>query len=297
LSEPVLERYGIPSFLQLLACREESKTTTYSEDTLIVVRGGFGKVFHSKSGAVRTALFGARHVGIFQAGFRHTCQPLVGAEFLEIAISSAFLNQVNSELEIVHSMPPSLRTVLATDDPVTYHLTEAIRYACNSDTRDELSIESGFHSLAVRLLNRYAENGKVGPPPVGRGSKVRRLEIVADSIRDNPSCPFTLVQLASLAAMSRFHFLRQFKAQFGLTPAAFVRRERVALAARLLEQGSLSLPVLASVAGFGSVQGLRKAWQLVIGSPMRQHGRAAPVDLSVVTARSGDDPTGRGRKP
>lgn len=49
--------------------------------------------------------------------------------------------------------------------------------------------------------------------------------------------PLSLDALAAVAGLSAYHFARQFTARFGVSPVAYVREQRMALAAsRLAEQ-------------------------------------------------------------
>lgn len=70
-------------------------------------------------------------------------------------------------------------------------------------------------------------------------------EFINDSIDTN----FTLESLASNASLSKYHFLRLFKKEFGLTPHAFIVNERLNRANKLIQNG-LSISEASIQVGF-----------------------------------------------
>lgn len=74
-----------------------------------------------------------------------------------------------------------------------------------------------------------------------------------------------LERLAAAAAMSPRHFSRRFKAELGVTPAAYVARVRLEEARRRLESGAHSLKDVARTCGFADEQNLRRAFRRHVG--------------------------------
>jgi AraC family transcriptional regulator, transcriptional activator FtrA len=64
--------------------------------------------------------------------------------------------------------------------------------------------------------------------------------------------------LATRAAMSTRTLMRQFRATTGLTPAAWVRRQRLGLAERLLERDDTTMTTIARTCGLGTADTLRR---------------------------------------
>ena len=73
-------------------------------------------------------------------------------------------------------------------------------------------------------------------------------------------------QLAARAHMSPRTFARRFKADFGTTPAAWLARQRLIHAQRLLEQTDLGLDRIAWECGFGSAAVLRQNFARMLGT-------------------------------
>jgi AraC family transcriptional regulator len=84
------------------------------------------------------------------------------------------------------------------------------------------------------------------------------------------AAPLTLAELADVACLGRFHFLRMFRTVHGVTPFYFLTCKRVAVAARLLAQTSLPVSDIATTVGYGDRDQLLRAFrELVRISPAR----------------------------
>lgn len=90
-----------------------------------------------------------------------------------------------------------------------------------------------------------------------------------DWVRENIRAGHTVATLAARARMGTRTFQRRFKASTGLPPLAWLVRERIALAERLLEtRPQLGVDAVADLAGLGSGESLRRHF--------RSHGLPAP---------------------
>lgn len=91
-----------------------------------------------------------------------------------------------------------------------------------------------------------------------------------DWVCENLRFGHTIVSMATQARMGTRTFQRKFKDRTGLTPLAWLVRERVMLAARLLEtRPGLGIETVADLAGLGSPESLRRHF--------RTHGLASPA--------------------
>ena len=85
--------------------------------------------------------------------------------------------------------------------------------------------------------------------------------------------PVTVSDLAARSAMSPRTFARRFLASTGATPLAWIVRERVRLAQRLLETSDLPIDVVARTSGFGSPDNLRKHFGRALGTTPQAYRR------------------------
>ena len=100
--------------------------------------------------------------------------------------------------------------------------------------------------------------------------------------------PLTLQQLAAVAGLSPYHFIRQFAARFGAPPMALARELRMGLAAqRLAESDPPALIDLAFDLGFESQEGFTRAFKRAHGvSPgrfRRDGGKAPPMETRLMS--------------
>ncbi|MES2152143.1 MAG: AraC family transcriptional regulator [Pseudomonadota bacterium] len=101
-----------------------------------------------------------------------------------------------------------------------------------------------FDSLLAQLLGEFAPHARRPAPP--RGEKMQRFEPVIEFMRAHLANSISLGQLAALAALSPFHFLRSFKARYSATPQQMLMALRLDHAKRLLAAGHAPAAVAAS---------------------------------------------------
>jgi AraC family transcriptional regulator, transcriptional activator FtrA len=104
------------------------------------------------------------------------------------------------------------------------------------------------------------------PVPDAGTDTIARL---MDQVRENIRAGHTVASMAADARLGTRTFQRKFKERTGLAPLAWLVRERVALAAQLLEsRPQLAIDAIADLAGLGSAESLRRHF--------RAHGLAPP---------------------
>lgn len=99
---------------------------------------------------------------------------------------------------------------------------------------DELDIETKLHeALSFLVINYTSYNKEIGT--IFDDKKIVKLtyEYIKDSIETN----FTLDELAKNSNLSKYHFLRMFKKEFGLTPHNFIINHRINKAYELIING------------------------------------------------------------
>ncbi|MGH1575651.1 AraC family transcriptional regulator [Planktotalea sp.] len=93
-----------------------------------------------------------------------------------------------------------------------------------------------------------------------------RIGRVSNHIHDNLDAPLDLDTLADVAAMSRFHWHRVYRAVMGETAAQTVKRLRLARAASELSNSAIRIPEIAKRAGYSSDVAFSRAFSGAYGT-------------------------------
>jgi AraC family transcriptional regulator len=130
--------------------------------------------------------------------------------------------------------------------------------------------EVAIRAAAVRLVTAHG----VRPRQLRRrGLSPARLRRVRDLVETDPAA-VTLKAMAGEAGLSVFHFSREFRWETGQTPWTFVLQRRVWEAIRLLDEGDLSIDLVARQAGFAHASHMGKSFRVCFGvSPRTVKGR------------------------
>jgi AraC family transcriptional regulator len=82
----------------------------------------------------------------------------------------------------------------------------------------------------------------------------RRLSYVTDYIHSSGRLAIDLDELAAIASLSKYHFLRLFKQSFGLSPHQYIQQVRIDRAKQLLKQSNMEVQDIADELGFENSQ-------------------------------------------
>ena len=127
----------------------------------------------------------------------------------------------------------------------------------------------------VLFLRRPAAQTQLSITLAAQASEMRPIQELQVWIADNVSRRnLSTSALANRVSMSVRNFNRVFTADVGTTPAKYVLHLRVEAARRLLESSTHDLRHIARSVGFGSADGMRRAFVRVLGRSPR--GMRAP---------------------
>lgn len=132
---------------------------------------------------------------------------------------------------------------------------------------DALALDGMLFEILGGLIRRH------GSTDINRPVRRADVQRAVDFIQDCPTKSHDLGDLARLAGLSRYHFVRAFKAETGLTPHAFVIQRRLREAVGLLRKG---WPIAAAAveSGFYDQAHLTRHFKKVFGAPP---GRLFPL--------------------
>ncbi len=158
---------------------------------------------------------------------------------------------------------------LAFDDPAL--ATQMLRlHRLLEAGADALALDEALAATFAQLIARHAATD-LRPPQAGRED--RRMARVIEAIDAEPGAPWRLDDLAALAGLSRYHFIRVFRRATGQSPHAYVTTRRLGLARRLL--GSGDRPAEAAIAcGFADQAHLTRLFRQAFGVAPGRYARA-----------------------
>jgi AraC family transcriptional regulator len=171
-------------------------------------------------------------------------------EFLETVVSS--IRGARRTSFSVPRLPPDERLL-----PVIA-AAEAARDDGDAGALEELALRIAG-AVCIELNDGKART----PAPRARderrvGAALRHIEARADQ-------PLSVAELACIAAMSPYHFLRTFRALVGMTPHQFILHTRMNRAAIRLRRTSESVSAIAFAGGFGDLSTFNRRFHRIFG--------------------------------
>lgn len=112
-------------------------------------------------------------------------------------------------------------------------------------------IKENIGNLILAGMIRQARSNLPGTTAYHR-SREKRIERAAEFLREQYNCDFNLEQVAQIADLSPFHFLRVFKAQMGKTPYEFLLDVKIDRAKELLSIKDKNITEICLLCGFNN---------------------------------------------
>ncbi len=106
------------------------------------------------------------------------------------------------------------------------------------------------------LINRIMLSDNSHEDSAGSGG---RIAPALSYINENLTAELSIDDMAAMCYMSRYHFMRLFKAQTGCTVHNYIRQKRLVLAARLIREG-MSASAAAAECGFSDYSAFHRAF-------------------------------------
>lgn len=239
--------------------------SSQAEATLVYVRAGRVRTVHT--GVDDPSI--ADHDELASGDLRLAC----GGDFAVHAIDDAIVVVASVEL-VGGPLPgvlPQALTVRGFDDaePAIAALAADLGCPIESRRRDRPSDGIICAHIATTILaaavRSWAESGcapedwpaRASDPFIGR---------VLDAIHAEPGRAWSLVDLASLGAMSRSAFAERFRTVVGTTPLRYLSQVRIAAAKRHLADDGLTVSETSRMLGYASEEGFSRAFRRHVGA-------------------------------
>lgn len=153
-------------------------------------------------------------------------------------------------------------------DPSVARLLRAF-FASLQRPHSALEQESRLLAVLARMIIRYSEQR---PHTRETGRERVAVRRVRDYIHDHYPDNMTLAQLAAVANLSRFHLIRVFRKETGLSPHAYLTQVRVERAKELLARKVPIVHTALSV-GFSDQSHLSRRFKSITGIPPGQYAQ------------------------
>lgn len=195
----------------------------------------------------------------------HSCEQIDGKtlDYRCLNIQPEIMKKTALEITGQAFFPNFSQTVLFHSE-LSGSLKELYRMICECE-KDFIK-EELYLLLIGQLIQEYGEKvtDSLALEPVSE------FEPVCDYLEKNYAKTITLDELSELAGMSKYHFLRSFTRQKGISPYSYLQTIRIGNAKKMLEQG-ISPAEAALRTGFSDQSHLTNYFKKLIGLTPRQY--------------------------
>ncbi|WP_027252498.1 AraC family transcriptional regulator [Photobacterium halotolerans] len=152
------------------------------------------------------------------------------------------------------------------DDMILRQQTLMLSALMENPATTNIELESGLFQLSHSLVRRGGQLNE--QPPTNRTDTLllRAKEYIHAHLNQNIS----IDDIASAATMSKYHFIRLFRSQFGITPHQYVINCRINNARKALETGESVIDV-ATDCGFSDISHLNRRFKRSYGMTPKQY--------------------------
>ncbi|MDQ7995082.1 MAG: AraC family transcriptional regulator [Luteibacter sp.] len=126
------------------------------------------------------------------------------------------------------------------------------------------------HLLELLFIEALRSTGTAASPGLVRGLTDARLALALRQMHASPEKPWTVVELAKIAALSRSVFFERFSRAVGVAPMEYLLSWRMALARRLLRGKDMGVATVAGRVGYSSASAFSVAFARHVGMPPTQ---------------------------
>lgn len=212
---------------------------------------------------------GSGDVAIIPAGIIHSCSWDTPAQFVVLAIEPTLLKQVGQDWVNPDQIELQPQFMSESDTFIQNILLTLKSEAEIGGIGSHLLIDSLKTALAVQLLRNYC----VTRPKLSsysNGLSQVTLTLVKEYINEHLHQDLKLDEIAAIAQLSPYHFLRLFKQSMGITPHQYILQCRLSYAKNLLQHSNLSIAEIAVRTGFCDQSHLTRHFKRIMGVTPKQ---------------------------
>jgi len=246
----------------LISRRQDPRSTARSEDSVTPHDQYFIRVALKPTRLKLTRDRRSLFEGTMRAGTAYVQAPscclgsqlYAPSDFLHLQVCSAAFRAWRA---FAHRSSANENEVVLLYDPFAAQLARIL--IAQGDAAEDGFVLSVGQTMAMHLARLELPRSKVGALPKWR---LRRVE---DYVRAHFSRHISLVELASIAGLSRMHFAAQFRVATGYRPHEYVLHHRIEGAKALLSTSEMPLAEVALASGFGAQAHFSTVFKRVVG--------------------------------
>lgn len=212
-------------------------TNWHENMEILLFLSGRGRVYCED--AVREMQEG--DIAVIGSGMLHRVESDEGTRYHCLIPDLGFLHK-NGIHPDRHRFPLGIR-----DETLSADYRRVAEAFATADAYRECAVRGALLTFTVELLRRFGEEGEAQKTEAN--APVRNA---IDYIRAHYTEPLEIDTLATVAGLSKFHFIREFKRVTGQTAVTYINTVRTERAAMMLREGSVSVSEVAAACGFSS---------------------------------------------
>lgn len=224
---------------------------------------------------------GSGDIAIIPAGITHSCNWDAPAQFMVLAIEPTLLKHVGQDWVNPDQIELLPQFMSESDAFIQGILSTLKREAEVGGMGSYLLVDSIKTALAIHLLRNYC----VTRPKLSSysdGLSQTTLTLVREYINEHLHRDLKLHEVAAIAQISPYHFLRLFKQSMSITPHQYILQCRLNQAKHLLQHSELSIVEIATRTGFCDQSHLTRCFKRRIGVTPKQLLHARSVSNSAL---------------
>ncbi len=221
-----------------------------ADGLIVIYLDGSARMTRRVGGATEHKTVSPGRISLMARGNEVTWSWDTPIRVLHLYLSSTLLDQVCARVFPGEAADLELRNELELTDPVLHRIACEISEGTASDgPGSDLYMQALTQQICIHVLRRYVERPRADAAWRGglSGKQARRIANLLED--DAATGEVSLAALAAEIGVSEGHFMRLFKARFGIAPHQYVVKARLRRSRELLAS-ELSLAEIAALTGF-----------------------------------------------
>ena len=209
-------------------------------------------------------------IAIIPAGIVHRCNWNNSAKFGILAFEPLLLQQVGQDLVDSDRIKLIPKFMNKQDELITGIFATLKDELESNKIGSDLLIDSLKATLAIHVLRQYCTT-KPKLSSHKDGLSTSKLRQIKEYIHEHLERNLTVIELAEIAQISPYHFIRLFKKATARTPHQYILQQRIEKARYLLQHQEMTIAEIAALVGFCDQSHFTKYFKQIVGMTPRQY--------------------------